>query len=61
MGKRISAIIMTLFLALVSYNIRQAEDPKTVFLTSIANLEKEFYQFIISFVEMVADAFGVLR
>ncbi|AHH04276.1 Variable outer membrane protein (plasmid) [Borrelia nietonii YOR] len=41
MRKRISAIIMTLFMVLVSCNSGGvAEDPKHVYLTSIANLGK---------------------
>ncbi|AHH04150.1 Variable outer membrane protein (plasmid) [Borrelia nietonii YOR] len=43
MGKRISVIIMTLFMALISCNSGGiAEDPKLVYLTSIANLSKGF-------------------
>ncbi|AHH13155.1 Variable outer membrane protein (plasmid) [Borrelia hermsii YBT] len=60
MRKRISAIIMTLFMALVSCNSGGvAEDPKTVYLTSIANLGKGFLDVFVTFGDMVAGAFGI--
>ncbi|AHH13199.1 Variable outer membrane protein (plasmid) [Borrelia hermsii YBT] len=60
MRKRISAIIMTLFMVLVSCNSGGvAEDPKTVYLTSIANLGKGFLDVFVTFGDMVAGAFGI--
>ncbi|WP_172792917.1 variable large family protein, partial [Borrelia hermsii] len=60
MRKRISAIIMTLFMVLVSCNSGGvAEDPKTVYLTSIANLGKGFLDVFVTFGDMVTGAFGI--
>ncbi|AHH13368.1 Variable outer membrane protein (plasmid) [Borrelia hermsii YBT] len=60
MRKRISAIIMTLFMVLVSCNSGGvAEDPKTVYLTSIANLGKGFLDVFVTFKDMVTGAFGI--
>nr|P70897.1 RecName: Full=Variable large protein 4; Flags: Precursor [Borrelia hermsii]AAB09432.1 variable major protein 4 [Borrelia hermsii] len=60
MRRRISAIIMTLFMVLVSCNSGGvAEDPKTVYLTSIANLGKGFLDVFVTFGDMVAGAFGI--
>ncbi|AHH04362.1 Variable outer membrane protein (plasmid) [Borrelia nietonii YOR] len=60
MRKRISAIIMTLFMVLVSCNSGGvAEDPKHVYLASIANLGKGFLDVFVTFGDMVTGAFGI--
>ncbi|ABF82164.1 variable large family protein [Borrelia hermsii] len=60
MRKRIRAIIMTLFMVLVSCNSGGvAEDPKHVYLTSIANLGKGFLDVFVTFGDMVTGAFGI--
>ncbi|AMR76255.1 Variable large protein 42 (plasmid) [Borrelia hermsii] len=51
---------MTLFMVLVSCNSGGvAEDPKHVYLTSIANLGKGFLDVFVTFGDMVAGAFGI--
>ncbi|ABF82206.1 Variable large protein D56 (plasmid) [Borrelia hermsii] len=60
MRKRISVIIMILFMVLVSCNSGGvAEEPKTVYLTSIANLGKGFLDVFVTFGDMVTGAFGI--
>ncbi|UPA14315.1 variable large family protein (plasmid) [Borrelia turicatae 91E135] len=51
---------MTLFLLLgCGSGSTKTEDPKTLFLTSIANLGKGFLDVFTSFSDMVADVFGI--
>ncbi|WP_434757127.1 variable large family protein [Borrelia puertoricensis] len=60
--KRITlcALLMTLFLLLsCGSGTTSAEDPKTTFLTSIANLGKGFLDVFTSLSDMVAGAFGI--
>ncbi|XXG16311.1 variable large family protein (plasmid) [Borrelia puertoricensis] len=62
MMKRITlcALLMTLFLLLsCGSGTTSAEDPKTTFLTSIANLGKGFLDVFTSLSDMVAGAFGI--
>ncbi|ABF82212.1 variable large family protein (plasmid) [Borrelia hermsii] len=60
MRKRISAIIMTLFMVLASCSSGGVvEDPKHVYLTSIANLGKGFLDVFVTFGDMVTGAFGI--
>ncbi|ANF34575.1 Variable large protein 15/16 (plasmid) [Borrelia turicatae] len=56
----LSVLLMTLFLLLsCGSGSAKAEDPKTLFLTSIANLGKGFLDVFTSFSDMVADVFGI--
>ncbi|AHH09978.1 Variable outer membrane protein, partial (plasmid) [Borrelia parkeri SLO] len=60
--KRITfcALLMTLFLLLsCGSGSAKVEDPKTIFLTSIANLGKGFLDVFTSLSDMVAGAFGI--
>ncbi|WP_433996723.1 variable large family protein [Borrelia venezuelensis] len=60
--KRITlcALLMTLFLLLsCGSGTTSAEDPKTTFLTSIANLGKGFLDVFTSLSDMVTGAFGI--
>ncbi|UPA11711.1 variable large family protein (plasmid) [Borrelia parkeri] len=62
MMKRITfcALLMTLFLLLgCGSGSAKTEDPKTLFLTSIANLGKGFLDVFTSLSDMVAGAFGI--
>ncbi|QFP42489.1 hypothetical protein F9Y90_05140, partial (plasmid) [Borrelia miyamotoi] len=56
--KKVSAIIMTLFL-IIGCNNGGGEDPQKVFLTSIANLGKGFLDVFVTFGDMVTGAFGI--
>ncbi|ANA43841.1 VlpC protein-like protein (plasmid) [Borrelia hermsii HS1] len=59
MRKRISAIIMTLFMVLVSCNSGGvAEDPQSKFLKSVIDLGNDFLNVFTSFGDMVAGALG---
>ncbi|UVY98923.1 VlpC-like protein (plasmid) [Borrelia hermsii] len=59
MRKRISAIIMTLFMVLVSCNSGgAAEDPQSKFLKSVIDLGNDFLNVFTSFGDMVAGALG---
>ncbi|ANF34638.1 Variable large protein 15/16 (plasmid) [Borrelia turicatae] len=56
----LSALLMTLFLLLsCGSGSSKVEDPKTLFLTSIANLGKGFLDVFTSLSDMVAGAFGI--
>ncbi|WP_330730593.1 variable large family protein [Borrelia turicatae] len=56
----LSALLMTLFLLLsCGSGSAKAEDPKTTFLTSIANLGKGFLDVFTSLSDMVAGALGI--
>ncbi|UPA14349.1 variable large family protein [Borrelia turicatae] len=56
----LSALLMTLFLLLsCGSGSAKVEDPKTLFLTSIANLGKGFLDVFTSLSDMVAGAFGI--
>ncbi|WP_330730333.1 variable large family protein [Borrelia turicatae] len=56
----LSALLMTLFLLLsCGSGSAKAEDPKTLFLTSIANLGKGFLDVFTSFSDMITGAFGI--
>ncbi|UPA11607.1 variable large family protein (plasmid) [Borrelia parkeri] len=60
--KRITfcALLMTLFLLLsCGSGSAKVEDPKTIFLTSIANLGKGFLDVFTSLSDMVSGAFGI--
>ncbi|WP_434757312.1 variable large family protein [Borrelia puertoricensis] len=60
--KRITlcALLMTLFLLLsCGSGTTSAEDPKTTFLTSIANLGKGFLDVFTSLSDMITGAFGI--
>ncbi|UPA11650.1 variable large family protein (plasmid) [Borrelia parkeri] len=62
MMKRITfcALLMTLFLLIsCGSGSTKAEDPKTTFLTSIANLGKGFLDVFTSLSDMVSGAFGI--
>ncbi|WP_246990242.1 variable large family protein [Borrelia parkeri] len=62
MMKRITfcALLMTLFLLLsCGSGSTKTEDPKTLFLTSIANLGKGFLDVFTSLSDMVSGAFGI--
>ncbi|UPA11495.1 variable large family protein (plasmid) [Borrelia parkeri] len=62
MMKRITfcALLMTLFLLLsCGSGSTKTEDPKTTFLTSIANLGKGFLDVFTSLSDMLAGAFGI--
>ncbi|UPA11706.1 variable large family protein (plasmid) [Borrelia parkeri] len=62
MMKRITfcALLMTLFLLLgCGSGSAKVEDPKTTFLTSIANLGKGFLDVFTSLSDMVSGAFGI--
>ncbi|AHH13297.1 Variable outer membrane protein (plasmid) [Borrelia hermsii YBT] len=55
-----NALLMTLFLLLsCGSGSTNAEDPKTVFLTFIANLGKGFLNVFTSFSDMITGAFGI--
>ncbi|WP_434757235.1 variable large family protein (plasmid) [Borrelia puertoricensis] len=56
----LSALLMTLFLLLsCGSGTISAEDPKTTFLTSIANLGKGFLDVFTSLSDMITGAFGI--
>ncbi|ASJ27672.1 variable large family protein [Borrelia turicatae] len=56
----LSALLMTLFLLLsCGSGSAKAEDPKTLFLTSIANLGKGFLDVFTSLSDMITGAFGI--
>ncbi|ANF34565.1 Variable large protein 15/16 (plasmid) [Borrelia turicatae] len=56
----LSALLMTLFLLLsCGSGSTKAEDPKTLFLTSIANLGKGFLDVFTSLSDMITGAFGI--
>ncbi|WP_025407671.1 variable large family protein, partial [Borrelia parkeri] len=56
----LSALLMTLFLLLsCGSGSAKVEDPKTTFLTSIANLGKGFLDVFTSFSDMVTGIFGI--
>ncbi|UPA15666.1 variable large family protein [Borrelia turicatae] len=56
----LSVLLMTLFLLLsCGSGSSKAEDPTTLFLTSIANLGKGFLDVFTSLSDMVAGAFGI--
>ncbi|AHH09948.1 Variable outer membrane protein (plasmid) [Borrelia parkeri SLO] len=60
--KRITfcALLMTLFLLLsCGSGSSKTEDPKTIFLTSIANLGKGFLDVFTSLSDMITGAFGI--
>ncbi|WP_025407247.1 variable large family protein, partial [Borrelia hermsii] len=59
MRKRISAIIMTLFMALVSCNSGGvAEDPQSKFLKSVIDLGNDFLNVFTSFGDIVSKVLG---
>ncbi|WP_330730666.1 variable large family protein [Borrelia turicatae] len=56
----LSALLMTLFLLLsCGSGSTKVEDPKTTFLTSIANLGKGFLDVFVTFGDMVTGALGI--
>ncbi|WP_330730664.1 variable large family protein [Borrelia turicatae] len=56
----LSALLMTLFLLLgCGSGSAKTEDPKTLFLTSIANLGKGFLDVFVTFSDMVTGALGI--